>query len=344
MADLSVRYMGLNLHNPLIAGSCGLTGNIPQLKEIEKNGAGAVVLKSLFEEQIRVGAEQFASSDQEKAKLFRNSFEDVISNRHSDYDLAQDYIEDHAKQQTLGKYHQFVEDARKSLAIPVIASINCVSSYDWQFFARSIQDCGVDGLELNIYLLPSGFSHTTEYFDRTYFNILKEVKKYVSIPVALKIGYYSANLARMIKNLSEAGADAMVLFNRPFNPDIDINTMRMVVKNIYSSKEEYHQTLRWMGILSGRVDCDLAASTGIHNSVAVIKHLLAGANAIQMVSALYKHGTGIIQNILIEIEEWMKEKNFKSVNDFRGMLSQQNIDNPTAYERVQFMKHYSGIE
>ena len=344
MTDLTTRYMGLTLRNPVVVGSCGLTNSLSQIQEAEKSGAGAIVLKSLFEEQIRMGAEHFLHSDNEKAVLFRSSFSDVISSRHDDYDLALEYIEDHARQQTLEKYLEFVEQAKKSVSIPVIASINCVTSSDWQFFARSIQDCKVDGLELNIYLLPSDFRQPAEFFERTYFTIIEEVKKYTTIPLALKIGYYASNLAQLIEKLSHSGISAMVLFNRPFNPDIDTHNFRLTTHNIYSSEEEYIHTLRWIGIMAGRTGCDLAASTGNHNAEAVIKQILAGANAVQMVSTWYKNGFGHMEKVLGELRNWMKKKGFESIEDFRGMMSQKNIDNPSAYERFQFMKHYSGIE
>jgi len=344
MADLSTHYMGITLRNPLIVGSCGLTSTVAQVRELEKNGAGAVVLKSLFEEQIRAGAEQYIKSDHEKAAMFRSSFNEMVSSRHYDYDIAMDYIQDHAKQQTLKGYLDFIAETKKAVKIPVIASINCITAYDWQFFARSIQDCGVDAIELNVYLLPSDFNETADGFEQIYFSLIEEVKNYVTIPISLKIGYYSSNLAQMVLQLSETGIGALVLFNRPYNPDIDINTLMFTTKNVYSSEEEYVHTLRWMGILSGRVKCDLAAATGIHDAESVIKQLLVGANAVQIVSTLYKNGTVHLEKILKEVTQWMDVKKYSSIQDFRGKMSQKNIENPAAYERVQFMKHYSGIE
>jgi dihydroorotate dehydrogenase (fumarate) len=344
MADLSTHYMGINLRNPLIVGSCGLTSTVAQVVELEKNGAGAVVLKSLFEEQIRAGAEQYIKSDHEKAIMYQSSFNELVTSRHYDYDLALDYIQDHAKQQTLNTYLDFVTEAKKSVDIPVIASINCVTAYDWQFFARSIQDCGVDAIELNVFLLPSDFNQTADQIGQTYNSLIEEIRNYVTIPLSLKIGYYASNLAQLAVQLSETGINALVLFNRPYNPDIDINTLRFITKNVYSSGEEYVHTLRWIGILSGRVKCDLAASSGIHDADSVIKQILAGADAVQMVSAIYKNGAEHIGEVLKGINQWMDSKKHSSVQDFRGLMSQKNIENPAAYERVQFMKHYSGIE
>ena len=343
MAGLSVKYMGLTLKNPLIVGSCGLTGNLKNIIEFAEKGAGAVVLKSIFEEQIRMETEHFLKSDNEKVKEWTSTFDSIVGNTPYAYEEAAAYIANFAKEHTLKDYLAFVAEAKKSVAIPVIASIHCVSNYDWTYFARRIQEAGADALELNIYVLPSDFNTTGQQNEQVYLDILKEVKKHLTIPVALKIGSYFSGLANMLKSLSESGADALVLFNKPYNPDIDIHKLTISVSDIYSGENQYQKTLRWIASLSGMVSCNLAATTGILNAETAIKQILAGADAFQIVSAIYKHGSDIIPEILKGIESWMEEQKFDSVSAFKGKLSKSNIEHPIAYDRVQFMKHYANI-
>jgi dihydroorotate dehydrogenase (fumarate) len=343
MASLSVKYMGLTLKNPLIVGSCGLTGNLKNIKEFAEKGAGAVVLKSIFEEQIRIETEHFLKSDNEKVKEWTSTFDAIVDDSPYAYEEAVAYIANFAKEHTLKDYLSFVAEAKKSVDIPVIASIHCVSNYDWTYFARRIQEAGADALELNIYVLPSDFDITGQQNEQVYFDILTEVKKHLTIPVALKIGSYFSGLANIMKRLSESGANAMVLFNKPYNPDIDIHRLTISASDIYSGENQYQKTLRWIASLSGIVSCDLAATTGILNAETAIKQILAGADAFQIVSAIYKHGSDIIPEILKGIDSWMEDKKFNNISDFKGKLSKSNIEHPVAYDRVQFMKHYANI-
>lgn len=342
--NLTVKYMGLPLKNPLIVGSCGLTGNLKNIREFAGKGAGAVVLKSIFEEQIRIETEHFLKSDHEKVKEWTGTFDAIVSSAPHAWDEAEAYIANFAKEHTMKDYLDFVREAKQSVGIPVIASIHCVSGYDWTYFARRIQAAGADALELNVYVLPSDPDTDGRHNEQVYFDVLKEVKKHLSIPVALKIGSYFSGLAHTLKKLSEAGANALVLFNKPYNPDIDIHKLTLSASDIYSGENQYQKSLRWIASLSGLVSCNLAASTGILNAETAIKQLLAGADAFQIASAVYKNGADIIPQMLEGIESWMAEKNFASVSDFKGMLSKSNIEHPVAYDRVQFMKHYAKIE
>ncbi len=344
MTQLTTKYMGLELRNPLIVGSSGLTNSVANIKEIAKKGAGAVVLKSLFEEQIQHETEKFIEGNANPVAHWNQAFDNIISKRAHSYDEAFDYISNYAKEHTLNEYLKFVEEAKKSVDIPIIASINCVSQYDWQYFAKKIQNAGADALELNVYILPSDFNRSIEENETIYYDIIKEVKKYVSIPVSLKLGYYFSSLAQSITKLSESGIDALVLFNRPYTPDINIYNFELTTSNIYSSANEYAQVLRWIAILSDRLKCNIAASSGIHNHESAIKQLLAGANVFQIASVLYRNGFDEISHILTNMEVWMKSNDFKTIDDFRGKLSMKNVKNPAAYERVQFMKLYSKIE
>jgi dihydroorotate dehydrogenase (fumarate) len=344
MIDLSCTYLGLNLRNPLVVGSSGLTSSIEKLITLEKMGAGAVVLKSIFEEQIKFETDKLQQSDANEIKPWKNAFDELVSSKEFYYEEAFMYITDYAKNHSLNKYLAFISEAKKKIKIPVIASINCSTQYDWQYFARRIQDSGADALELNIYLLPSDFNKSGNDNEKVYFDIIHEVKKYVSIPVSLKTGFYFSSLANFLYKLSETGISGLTLFNRPYNPDIDIDMLQISSSNFYSSENEYSRTLRWVAILSGRLKCDIAASTGIHNHKTIIKQLLAGADAVQMASVFYKKHFDILPQMISEIKSWMKMHAFSSISDFKGKLSQKNIENPAFYERVQFIKLFSSIE
>jgi dihydroorotate dehydrogenase (fumarate) len=345
MTNLTTKYMGLTLKSPIIAGSSGLTNSLNNLKQIEQAGAGAVVLKSIFEEQIRHETDSLINKpDSELMKPMHSGMEELLKTRSGDYVQALEYIRNFAKEHTLKEYLTFVEDAKKAVKIPVLASINCIYAYDWQFFARKIQDAGADAIELNIYVLPSDLHRTGLDNEKIYYDIIKKVKEYVTIPVAVKIGYYFSSLAPTLIDISKTGIAALVLFNRAFSPDINIETFEITAASIYSTPAEYVHTLRWVGILSGRLGCDIAAATGIHTAEAAIKQLLAGANAVQVTSALYKNNIDHISSMTKGIESWMSEHKFNSIDDFRGKLSQIKLENPAVLERVQFMKLYSNIE
>lgn len=343
MENLQTNYLGLNLRNPLIAGSCGLTNSISNIKELEKKGVGAIVIKSLFEEQIQSEAEKVIKNNTEEESTIRPS-ETIFSKRIYDYEEAYQYIYDFTKRNTLGKYLYFIEEAKKSVDIPVIASINCVSNQDWHSFAKKIEETGVDALELNIYVLPSDMRRSGEDNEKIYFDIIKEVRSYVNLPIAVKIGFYFSSLAQSVRKLSQTGIRGLVLFNRPYNTDIDIENIVLSHGPIHSTPEELNHTLRWISILSGQVDCDLASSTGVHDHKAFIKMMLAGATTVQIASALYKKGFDVIPEILKGTTTWMGKHNFDSVDSFRGKLSKSKLENPAALERVQFMKLFSGIE
>jgi dihydroorotate dehydrogenase (fumarate) len=344
MENLETTYLGLKLRNPLIAGSCGLTNSISNIKDLAKKGVGAIVIKSLFEEQIHAEAEKVIKNNTLAESTVERPSETIFNKRIYDYDEAYSYIYDFAKRNTLGKYLYFINEAKESVDIPVIASINCVSNQDWHSFAKKIEETGVDAIELNIFILPSDWRRSGEDNEKIYFDIIKEVRNYVNIPVAVKMGYYFSSLSQSVKKLSQTGIKGLVLFNRPYNTDIDIDTIELSHGPIYSSPEEYARTLRWIAILAGHVECDLSASTGVHDHKTFIKLLLAGATTVQIASALYKKGLDVVPEILKGTINWMAKHKFESVEDFRGKLSKSRIENPAALERVQFMMLYSGIE
>lgn len=343
MANLLTNYMGLSLRNPIIAGSSGLTNTVDHIKEIAANGAGAIVLKSIFEEQIRHETENLIEKQGGAAESMQKGYQDILSSRPYDYAEAYNYIADFAREHTLKEYLQFVENAKKAVDIPVIASINCVTPYDWHYFARRIEAAGADALELNIYVLPSNPAKGSLDNENIFFEVADAVRQQVSIPVSVKVSYYFSGLSKTLIELSNTGIKGMVLFNRPFHPDFNIDTLEITTSNIYSHPSEYAHTLRWMAILAGRTGCDLVASTGIHDHEAVVKQILAGATAVQLASVLYKHGFDAIRQIITGLDNWMNEKGYNNLADFRGKLSQVNQENPAIFERVQFMHLYSKI-
>lgn len=343
MVDLSCNYLGLRLKNPIIVGSSGLTSSIESIKSIAKAGAGAVILKSIFEEQIRYDTDQYMSSNDESAKEWRNTFLDIINKDEFYYEEAYEYFSNYAREHTLQNYLNLVTEAKKAIDIPVIASIHCSTDYNWQYFAKRIQEAGADALELNVYLLPSNFQLEGLELEKTYFGIIEKVKEFVTIPVSLKIGYYFSSLANTVLKLSNTGIAGLTLFNRPYNPDINIETLEMSASRVFSTNEEYANTLRWVAILSGKIGCQIAASTGIHNAETVIKQLLAGADVVQMVSVFYEKKYGIIPTMLASIEDWMERHNFKTIDDFRGLMSHNKVKNPGSFERVQFIRLYTSV-
>ncbi|HPT13553.1 MAG TPA: dihydroorotate dehydrogenase-like protein [Bacteroidales bacterium] len=328
MADISTKYLGLKLQSPVIVGSSGLTSSVENVIEYEKQGAGAVVLKSLFEEQIL-------------HEVRHTLGQDSITNQ---YPEAFDYISNFSRSNNLDKYMALIRDCRKSVGIPVIASINCATDAEWTSYAKKIEDAGANALELNIFVLPSDPANSPEQLEKVYFNILEKVVKQVRIPVALKISSYFSGLASSAQKFAWAGAKGLVLFNRFYSPDIDIEDLEIKATHVLSSPDEIYMPLRWVAILSDKVSCDLAGTTGVHDAAGMIKMMLAGAKAVEIVSTIYKNGPGQIRLMVNELEHWMQEHDYASVNDFIGKMNLRNSSNPVAYERVQFMKHFAGIE
>ena len=324
MPDLSTTYMGLRLQSPLIAGSSGLTGTVASLREVQAGGASAVVLKSIFEEEI---AAEYGSVLQEAARKGMS----LESYEYYDYQIRGERV---------ANYVELVRQAKKELTIPVIASINCTYSHEWASFAGELEKAGADGLELNMFFLPSDLARSSEEREKEYFLIVDRVLKQVRIPVSLKISSYFSTLAQIIDRLSRTGVAALVLFNRFYSIDFDVEKMILTESNALSSASELATSLRWIALMSKRVHCDLAASTGVHDGVGLVKQLLAGAKAVQVVSSLYRNGSGQMGVMQRELSEWMDRHGYKTIADFRGKMSQAESGDPAAYERVQFMKHF----
>lgn len=332
MADLSTKYLGLTLSNPIVVGSSGLTDSVKDIVNLEQNGAGAVVLKSIFEEQIMLEADYRMKKAEEDGLLY------------TEYSETLDYIDVHIKEKELGSYLELIREVKKKTLIPIIASVNAISGLEWISFAKQIEEAGADALELNIFVMPFNFEKTCQDNENTYYSVLKKVKALVNIPVSVKISPYFANLGSVILNLEKNGADGVVLFNRFSSPDIDINDMKITAADRLSDPHELYNTLRWIAIMSSRIKMNLGASTGIHTGEAVVKQLLAGATITQVTSAIYKHGPAYIPEMINVLSNWMDDKGFNYIDQFRGKLSQEKSQNPEVYERMQFMKYFSEIK
>ena len=327
MADLSTSYMGLKMPSPIIAASSGLMNDLNNLIELEANGAGAVVLKSLFEEEIVIELDQRMNKMHSENYLYPETY---------------DYFEDLDTDDTLTEYLRLVYEAKKNLHIPVIASINCQTAHNWPYFTRYLQDAGADALELNISIFPADFDDQAGNPEQTTLDIIQAVLKEARVPVAIKISPYFSNLATSIVRFSQSGIKGMSLFNRFYSPDYDTDTLEIIPAPVLSQPAEYTLPLRWIAITSGKVKCDLAATTGIHDGVSAAKMILAGARAIEVASALYKNGIHHLKTINKDLANWMDEKGFASIDSFRGMLSYSNNDQPSGLIRTQFMKHFAG--
>jgi len=322
MNKLETTYLGLKLRNPFIIASSGLTNSVEKIKNLEAKGAGAVVIKSLFEEQIRMDAGKVAAQ--------------------TDYPEALDYVNFYTKNNSVQEYLDLIKEAKAAVKIPVIASINCVSSKDWVDFAKKIEMAGADALEVNIYVLPTDRNASSEKYENIYLEVAEKLKKILTIPFAFKLSFYITNLVGLVQKLNVPG---VVLFNRLYAPDIDIDTMKFTSADVFSSPADIRFSLRWVGIVSSKIaKLDIAASTGIHDGKAAIKQILAGATAVQVCSALYKNGIDHLEIMIKDMETWMTKNGFKSINEFKGKMSYNKIDDPQIYERSQFMKYFSSIQ
>jgi len=322
MIDVKTQYAGLTLSSPLIVGSSGLTRNPEKSKEFEKAGAGAIVLKSLFEEQIELQSDSLSVG--------------------SDYPEAVDYIRGYVKANQLNDYLELIRKTKAVCTIPVISSINCYRSGAWVEFAHEIEKAGADAIELNIFFLETDLTYNSDTTRDLYVNIVRNVKKAVSIPVTVKMSKSQGNIPALINDVNVNGANGFVLFNRYYQPDIDINKMQIVSGNVFSSTTDLSDTLRWIAITSSKIPgISIAASTGVHDWDGVIKCLLAGASAVELCSAVYLHGPSIISQMLTCLEEWMHQSRFDSLKQFIGKLNMSNIQDPAMYERLQFMKYFS---
>lgn len=325
--DLTTSYLGFKLNNPLVVSASPLSENVDEIKKAEDAGAGAVVLPSLFEEQLQ----------QESAELDRHlthgteSFAEALTYfpQLQEFRLGpEDYLEHIAK-------------AKAAVRIPVIASLNGSSPGGWTNYAREIQQAGANALELNIYYIPTDPDIEAAQVEQTYLDVLKAVKSVVTIPVAVKLSPFFSSMANMARRLDEAGANALVLFNRFYQPDINLETLEVECNVLLSTPQARRLPLRWIAILYGNVKADLAATSGIHTAEDALKMLMVGASVTMLCSALLKHGVGHISKLLHDMRIWLEQHEYESVKQLQGSLSQKNCPDPTAFERAQYMRAIS---
>lgn len=326
MIDLSTTYMGFKLKNPLIAGSSGMTDSVEKVKKLAEQGIAAVVLKSLFEEQIRMEIDAMG-----------------MNNMFNSYAENENYIAFYTRQHVLNDYLNLIKACKKEVDIPVIASINCYSIGEWTAFASKIEEAGADGIELNMFFMPSDTTLTSEKLEQRYVDVIEKVRQHTSLPLALKVSTYFSGMGAFLKRISESGIQALVLFNRFYSPDVDLEKEELSSSQIFSRPEENANCLRWIGILSPEVSCNLAASTGIKSGADALKNILMGADAVQIASALYQNKSGYVSIMLQEMEQWMEKKNYSSISAIRAKLAKPKL-NQEIIERAQFMKYYSSYE
>ncbi|MEW6206917.1 MAG: dihydroorotate dehydrogenase-like protein [Acidobacteriota bacterium] len=322
--NLNTRYMNLELKHPIVPSSSPLTHSIDGIRMLEDAGASAVVMYSLFEEQITLESyyiDYYLSFGTESYAESLSYFPEMEG-----YNIGPD------------DYLDLIRRAKESVDIPVIGSLNGVSTGGWIDYAELIEQAGADALELNVYYIPTSVALTGEEVEHIYTDILSEVKKTVSIPVAMKLSPYFSSMSHMAYKLAEAGADALVLFNRFYQPDINLETLEVIPRLVLSESHEMRLPLCWVGILYGRVNCDLAITTGVHTYEDALKGIMAGASATMMASELLKNGLGRIREILREMIHWMEEHQYSSVQQMKGSLSQINVAEPAAFERANYMK------
>jgi len=322
MANLSTRFMGLTLENPIIAGASDLTSNMDSIKRIEQAGAGALVLKSLFEEQVQL----------ERYKLEEDT--------HAGENLYAEMTSLFPKLEHAGpKEHlMWVRKAKEAVRVPVIASLNAVNPKTWVEYARHLADQGVDALELNFFATPRDFQTTSSQVEEEQLDAVRAIRQSVSIPLAVKLSMFYSNPLHFISQLDKEKVNGLVLFNRLFQPDINADSETMALPFNFSTQADNRLPLRFAGLLHGKVKADVCASTGIMTGRDVVKMILAGAVTVQVVTSLYRNGVKSLAVMREELDRWMESKSYASLDSFRGKLSAQNSEDPWAYTRAQYAK------
>ncbi len=330
MIDLSTRYMGLELKNPLVASASPLNTDIGNLRRLEDAGSAAVVLPSLFEEQI----EAEAARQEHLTSVVGESFPEALS-----------YFPESAEYRVgPEQYLDLIARAGEAVDIPVIASLNGTTSEGWISYARSIEEAGAKGLELNIYFIPADISMSGAEVEQRYLDIVKAVRATVKIPIAVKLSPYFSAIGHMARSIEAAGADALVLFNRFYQPDIDLAQLKVLPDLKLSTPDEIRLPLLWLAVLSGRMKASLAATTGVASVDEVAKYLLAGADVVMTTSALLRNGVDYMGTLLIGLEDWLDARKFATLDNVRGLMSQRRVSDPLAFERANYIKILQGYE
>ena len=323
-------YMGLQLNSPIIVSACTLSEKTDNIVMMEDNGAVAVVMFSLFEEQIKKEEARFSS---------------VLKNTTHSFAEALDYFPDF-EDFNMGSddYLENIRKAKERVNIPIIGSLNGITLEGWIDYSKKMEQAGADGIEVNIFFIPANFNLSTSEIEHRYLNIINAVKQAVKIPVAIKLNPYFSAMGNMSMRMKNAGADALVLFNRFYQPDFDINEMIIKTDLHFSEAGEIRLPLLWIALLYGKVDLSLAATTGVQSAVEVIKYILAGADVVMTASSLYKNGIGYLKTMNKELQDWMYMMGFDDIKAFKGSMSQQQISDPTAYQRANYIKILEGVK
>ena len=324
MTDLTTTYMGLTLKNPIVPSASPLAKRVDSIKQMEDAGASAITMYSLFEEQIDL--EALAQHNFIEQTTFMSSEATAYFPKAADYNRGPD------------GYLELIRQAKEAVDVPVIGSLNGVTPGGWTCYARLIQDAGADALELNVYMIPTRLDLTSDGVENTYLEILRDVKASVKIPVAMKLSPFFSSLPNMARRLDRAGANALVLFNRFYQPDFDLEELAVTPHLVLSTPWEMRLPLRWIAILYGHVKASMALTTGIHTPDDVVKSVMAGADIANVASVLLERGPGYISELLGGLSQWMEEHEYESVAQMKGALSQRNVTEPAAFERANYMK------
>ncbi|MBN2534245.1 MAG: dihydroorotate dehydrogenase-like protein [Spirochaetales bacterium] len=324
MADLSVSYMGIELRNPVIAGASGLTANMETIKKMEQEGAGAIVCKSLFEEEI-----QLESLKQQKEL-----------HKYDDWHAEMITIFPDIKESGPENHLYWLRKTKESISIPVIASLNATDEETWIEYVKLIEQTGVDGIELNLYASPVFHLESSDVIETKQIGLLKKIRKVVTLPLCVKLSPYYTNIANFISRLDQTGINGFVLFNRFFQSDINPGKEEIIFPFTFSHKEDNRLSLRFAGLLYGNISGSIICNTGIMDSADVIKMILAGADAVQVVSTLFKNGIPHLSSIIDGIGTWMDEKGYTCIDDFKGKMSREKLGQKDAwiYKRTQYIK------
>jgi len=328
--DLSTTYLGLKLRTPLVPSASPLSDNINQIKRLEEAGASAIVLRSLFEEQL--------IHENGELQYHLNDHKDVFSEAQTFFPEPEDFL--------IGPdaYLKLVSDAKASVDIPIIGSLNCTSVGGWINYAKQIQEAGADAIELNVYMIPTDMKITSSVIEQATIDILQAVKSKVTIPVAIKLSPFYSSFTNLAKRLEEAGAGGLVLFNRFYQPDINLENLEIHPKVFLSTSQAIHLPLTWIGILRGRIRANLAATSGIHTEKDVCKLLMVGADITMLCSVLLKEGINHLKTIEKQLVNWLEENEYESVAQLKGSMSQKNCPDPRAFDRIQYIKGLSSSQ
>lgn len=325
--NTKVKYLGLELPSPIVAGSSGLTCKVDDLVGLEQAGAGAVILKSVFEEQIVYD-------------IKRNM---TVVAPVDQYGASYQYLSSRVADDTMVQHLALIREARQLLSIPIIGSIHCYQFENWVSHAKRFEDAGCDALEVNLSVFPYETNTSEEDVKRFFQNVINTLKRVISIPISIKITPYFTDMAKFMEQLSWTGIKGVTLFNRSMGFDIDIHSQTVTEAPIFSSPSDVYNTLNWVAILSRKMRCDLSASTGVYTADDVVKMLLAGARSVQVVSCLYRNGIGYMRTLNDGLQAWMKEQGYESIDQFCGKLAVKSNEDASMFLRTQFMKHFNGI-